>query len=340
MTDDSHNSTMVQELNRALHDEMSADRSVVVLGEDVGILGGVFRVTDGLTREFGDNRCFDTPVSEAGIIGMAVGMAIYGLRPVVEMQFDAFAYPAFEQIVSHVAKLRHRSRGRIDIPMVIRIPIGGGVGAVEQHSDSSESYYSHTPGLRVVAPSCAEDAYGLLRSSIQCGDPVVFLEPKRLYYTRLGGHNKDDEIPLGAAAIKRSGRDVTLVSYGPSVSTCLAAANVAAEDGLDVGVVDLRSLVPIDDKVLLSEARLSGKVVVVTESHGYASVASEISARISERCFKYLKAPVQRVTGFDVPFPPPALEKRFLPDIDRILDRVDFLAYGQAAKTAGDSVDL
>nr|WP_308015382.1 transketolase C-terminal domain-containing protein [Pseudonocardia sp. ICBG1293] len=289
MTSTSATTTLAQELNSALQDEMSADNSVVVLGEDVGVLGGVFRVTDGLSKKFGEARCFDTPVSEAGIMGMAIGMAIYGLRPVIEMQFDAFAYPAFEQIVSHVAKMRHRSRGRLDLPMVIRIPFGGGVGAVEQHSDSSESYYSHTPGLRVVAPSCAEDAYGLLRSSIQCSDPVVFLEPKRLYYVRSDKSDRANEIPLGAGAVKRAGRDVTLVSYGPSVSTCLAAANVAAEGGLEVGVVDLRSLVPIDDEVLFSEIRRSGKVVVVAESHGYASVASEISARISERCFEYLR---------------------------------------------------
>jgi pyruvate dehydrogenase E1 component beta subunit len=321
--------TMIQALNRALHDAMAADDSVVVFGEDVGPLGGVFRVTDGLTAAFGEGRCFDTPLAESGIVGMAVGMAMNGMRPVVELQFDAFAYPAFEQIVSHVAKIGNRTRGRVRLPMVIRVPYGGGIGGVEHHSDSSEAYYAHTPGLLVVTPATNSDAYGLLRAAIEHPDPVVFLEPKRQYFTR-------EELdagpvrPIGRAVVRREGRDATLVAYGPSVPVALAAAEHAAAEGRELAVVDLRSIVPFDDETVTAAVRRTGRAVVVAEAPGFASVASEIAARISERCFHYLEAPVRRVTGFDVPYPPPRLEQHHLPGVDRILDAVDDLQWEEA----------
>jgi 2-oxoisovalerate dehydrogenase E1 component beta subunit len=321
--------TMIQALNRALHDAMAADDSVVVFGEDVGPLGGVFRVTDGLTATFGENRCFDTPLAEAGIVGMAVGMAMNGMRPVVEMQFDAFAYPAFEQIVSHVAKIGNRTRGRVRLPMVIRVPYGGGIGGVEHHCDSSEAYYAHTPGLLVVTPATNTDAYGLLRAAIEHPDPVVFLEPKRQYFTR---EELDPEPvpPIGRAMVRREGRDATLIAYGPTVPVALAAAEQAAAEGRDLGVVDLRSIVPFDDETVTAAVRRTGRAVVVAEAPGFASVASEIAARVSERCFHHLEAPVRRVTGFDVPYPPPKLERHHLPGVDRILDAVEDLQWEEA----------
>ena len=278
MIDELPKKTMAQAINAALRDAMTADESVVVFGEDVGTLGGVFRVTDGLTRDFGENRCFDTPLAESGIVGLAIGMAMNGMRPVVEMQFDAFAYPAFEQITSHVAKMSNRTRGRLRMPLVIRIPYAGGIGGVEHHCDSSEVYYAHTPGLTVVAPATNTDAYGLLRASIESPDPVIFLEPKRQYFSR--------------------------------------------EE------VDLTSAVP---PIGRAEVRRTGRAVVVAESAGFASVASEIVARVTERCFHHLEAPIGRVTGFDIPYPPPKLERHFLPGVDRILDAVDALQWEPTA---------
>ena len=322
--------TMAQALNRALRDAMAADESVVVFGEDVGPLGGVFRVTDGLTATFGEQRCFDTPLAESGIVGLAVGMAMNGMRPVVEMQFDAFAYPAFEQIVSHVAKLGNRTRGRVRLPLVIRIPYGGGIGGVEHHCDSSEAYYAHTPGLVVVTPSSNADAYGLLRAAIEHPDPVVVFEPKKQYFTK---EELDPEVPvppIGRALVRREGSDATLVSYGPSVPVALAAAERAVAEGRDLGVVDLRSIVPFDEETVMAAVRRTGRAVVVAEAPGFASVASEIAARIGERCFHHLEAPVRRVTGFDVPYPPPKLEHHHLPGVDRILDAVDNLQWDES----------
>jgi 2-oxoisovalerate dehydrogenase E1 component beta subunit len=285
--------TMAQALNRALRDAMDSDESVVVFGEDVGELGGVFRITDGLTAEFGEDRCFDTPLAESGITGVAVGMAMNGLRPVVEMQFDAFAYPTFEQLVSHVAKMRNRTRGRVCLPMVVRIPYGGGIGGVEHHSDSSESYYAHTPGLQVVVPATVGDAYGLLRAAIAAPDPVIFLEPKRLYWSK-------EEVDL---------------------------AEVGAQEGRSLAVVDLRSIVPFDDETVERAVRSTGRAVVVAEASGFASIASEIVARVTERCFHSLAAPIRRVTGLDIPYPPPKYEGYHLPTVDRILDAVDTLQW-------------
>ncbi|WP_433293803.1 alpha-ketoacid dehydrogenase subunit beta [Actinoplanes sp. CA-030573] len=322
--------SMAQALNRALRDALADDPSVLVFGEDVGQLGGVFRITDGLTAQFGETRCFDTPLAESGIVGVAVGLAMNGMRPVVEMQFDAFAYPAFEQIVSHVAKMRNRTRGRVTVPMVIRIPYAGGIGGVEHHCDSSEAYYAHTPGLHVVAPSNATDAYYLLREAIASPDPVVFLEPKKLYWSK---EEVDFGTPvpgIGRAAVVRAGTDATLIAYGPTVPTALEAAEVAAQEGRSLQVVDVRSIVPFDDETVCAAVRSTGRAVVVAEAAGFAGVAAEIAARVSERCFHSLAAPVRRVTGFDIPFPPPKLEHFQLPGVDRILDAVDDLQWEDA----------
>lgn len=322
--------SMAQALNRALADELAADPAVLVFGEDVGPLGGVFRITDGLTARFGETRCFDTPPAEAGIVGTAVGMAMNGMRPVVEMQFDAFAYPAFEQIVDHVAKMGNRTRGLVRLPMVIRIPYAGGIGGVEHHSDSSEAYYAHTPGLTVVSPATPADAYGLLRAAIRHPDPVVFLEPKKLYWAT-GEVDPGAPLPeIGRARIARPGTDATLIAYGPSVPVALAAAEAAAEQGRSVGVVDLRSLVPFDDETVCDAVRATGRAVVIAEAPGFASMASEIAARVSERCFHHLLAPVRRVTGFDTPFAPPKLESYYLPSVDRVLDAIDSLQWEDA----------
>ncbi|WP_150237245.1 alpha-ketoacid dehydrogenase subunit beta [Nocardiopsis quinghaiensis] len=327
MATESTKLSMAQALNHALRDAMADDEAVYVFGEDVGPLGGVFRITDGLTAEFGENRCFDTPLAESGIVGMAVGMAMNGMRPVVEMQFDAFAYPAFEQIVSHVAKTRNRTRGRVGLPMVIRVPYAGGIGGVEHHCDSSEAYYAHTPGLTVVTPSTPADAYFLLREAIASDDPVVFMEPKKLYWGKDEVDLSVPEPPIGRAVVRRPGTDATLIAYGPSVPTALEAAEAAAQEGRSLQVVDARSLVPFDDATVCEAVRSTGRAVVVAEASGYASVASEIVARVTERCFHSLAAPVRRVTGFDIPFPPPKLEHFQLPGVDRILDAVDDLQW-------------
>ncbi|WP_394939865.1 alpha-ketoacid dehydrogenase subunit beta [Psychromicrobium sp. YIM B11713] len=324
--------TFARALNQALVDAMQDDPSVLIFGEDVGTLGGVFRITDGLTARFGEDRCFDTPLAESGIMGAAVGMAMNGMRPVVEMQFDAFAYPAFEQVVSHVAKMANRTRGAVRLPMVIRIPYAGGIGGVEHHCDSSEAYYAHTPGLTVLAPSTVADAYTMLRDAIESPDPVVFLEPKKLYFAKesvdlraLAASRSASSI--GKAVIAREGTDATLISYGPSVSTALAAAEIAASEGRSLQVVDIRSLVPFDDETVCAAVRSTGRAVVIAEAPGFASVASEIVARVQERCFHSLAAPVRRVTGFDIPFPAPKLEQYQLPSVDRILDVVDELQW-------------
>jgi pyruvate dehydrogenase E1 component beta subunit len=317
--------TLARALNRALRDALAEDPAVHLLGEDIGALGGVFRVTDGLAAEFGEERCGDTPLAEAGILGTAVGMAMYGLRPVVEMQFDAFAYPAFEQLVSHVSRMRNRTRGRLTLPLTVRIPYGGGIGGVEHHSDSSETYYMATPGLHVVTPATVADAYGLLRRAIASDDPVVFLEPKRLYWAK--GELADDTPPFGRARLARSGADATLITYGPALTVCLAAAEAARAEGWDLGVLDLRTLVPFDDATVCAEVRRTGRAVVVHEAAGFAGPGAEIAARVTERCFHHLRAPVLRVTGFDIPYPPPLLEHHHLPDTDRVLTAVSRLQW-------------
>ncbi len=314
--------TMAQALNAALRDAMTADETVLMFGEDVGTLGGVFRITDGLARDFGEDRCFDTPLAESGIVGFALGMATNGFKPVVEMQFDAFAYPAFEQLVSHVAKMRNRTRGALTVPMVIRIPYAGGIGGVEHHSDSSEAYFAHTPGLKVVTPATVEDAYSLLREAIDDPDPVVFMEPKKLYWSKTEVTLPVRMEPFGRAAVRRPGADATLVAYGPTVPVALEAAEAATGEGWDLEVVDLRTIVPLDDETVAESVRKTGRCVVVSEAAGFAGVGAEITARVQERCFHSLSAPVLRVTGWDVPYPPPMIEKHYLPGVDRVLDTV------------------
>ncbi|MEX0160560.1 MULTISPECIES: alpha-ketoacid dehydrogenase subunit beta [Microbacterium] len=322
--------SMAAALNLALADAIESDPEVVVFGEDVGALGGVFRITDGLTARFGEDRCFDTPLAESGIVGTAVGMAMNGMRPVVELQFDAFALPAFEQIVSHVAKLGNRTRGAVRMPLVIRIPFGGGIGGVEHHCDSSEAYYAHTPGLTVVSPSTPQDAYSMLRAAIASPDPVIFLEPKKLYWTK-GEVDTSVVAEIGTARVAREGTDVTLIAYGASVPLALEAADVAASEGRSVQVIDIRSLSPFDDETVMAAVRATGRAVVIAEAPGFASVASEIQARVFERCFEYLEAPVRRVTGFDTPYAPPKLEHWYLPDVDRVLDAIDSLHWEDAS---------
>jgi 2-oxoisovalerate dehydrogenase E1 component beta subunit len=309
-------------LNQALRDAMADDDRVVTFGLDVGTNGGVFRVTDGLSAAFGPQRCLDTPLSESGIVGCAVGMAMNGLLPVAEIQFDAFAYPAFEQITSHVAKMRARTRGRLTLPLVIRIPYGGGIGAVEHHSDSSEAYYTHTPGLTVVTPSTVADAYSLLREAIDHPDPVIFLEPKRLYWAK-------DDIPLprrtepfGQAVIRRRGTMATLIAYGPTVEIALVAAEQATAAGWDLEVVDLRTLVPLDEPTLAGSIRRTGRAVVIHEAAGFGGYGAELAARLTEACFYHLEAPIRRVTGLDAPYPAPLLEEHYLPNADRVLRTV------------------
>jgi pyruvate dehydrogenase E1 component beta subunit len=315
---------MVAALNRALRDAMAADERVLVFGEDVGTLGGVFRVTDGLTETFGQQRCFDTPLAESALIGIAVGLAVRGFVPVPEIQFDGFTYPAFDQMVSHLAKYRMRTRGQIDMPVTVRVPSFGGIGAVEHHSESTETYWVHTAGLKVVVPSTPSDAYWLLRQAIACPDPVVFLEPKRRYWTRGHVDTTHCELPFGRAAIRRAGNHVTVLTYGGLVHTALAAAELAASDrGWELEVVDLRSLNPLDFETVAASVRKTGRVVVLHEGPRTLGFGAELAARIQEQLFYDLEAPVLRATGFDTPYPPARLEKLWLPGPDRLLDCVE-----------------
>jgi 2-oxoisovalerate dehydrogenase E1 component beta subunit len=314
--------TLAQALNAALHDAVAADDRVVVYGEDVGQLGGVFRITDGLKARFGEERCFDSPLAESAIVGTAVGMAMYGLIPVVELQFDAFSYPAFDQIVSHVAKMRNRVRGRVGLPITIRIPYGGRVGAPEHHSESPEAYYAHTAGLKVVTPATPADAYSLLRESIASPDPVVFLEPKRCYYDHATLVLPVRTDPIGRAGVRRKGSHVTVVAYGPTVSLALDAATAAADHGWDLEVVDLRSLSPLDLETVAGSVHRTGRCVVVHEAAVFGGFGGEVVAQVQERCFYALEAPALRVGAFDLPYPPAKLEGYFLPDVDRVLEAV------------------
>lgn len=314
--------TLAGALNTALRDAMREDDGIVIYGEDVGRLGGVFRITDGLQAEFGAARCFDSPVSESGIVGTAVGMAIYGLRPVVEMQFDGFSYPALDQVISHVAKYRNRTRGRVGLPMVIRIPFGGGIGAVEHHSESPEAYYAHTAGLTVVSPGTPSDGYVLLRSALAHPDPVVFLEPKRRYWMKEDVDLPVTGEPIGRAVLRREGSTATLIAYGPMVATALEAAAAGEGEGWDLEVVDVRSLSPLDVDTLATSVSKTGRAVVIHEAARFAGYGAEIAAALNERAFGHLAAPVLRVTGFDLPYPPAKIEHHYLPGVDRILDAV------------------
>ena len=310
--------TMIQAINDALRTEMRRDDRVVVFGEDVGVNGGVFRATEGLQAEFGKERCFDTPLSECGIIGTAIGMAAYGLRPVPEIQFLDFIYPAFDQIVSEAAKLRYRSGGEYTCPMVIRSPYGGGIRGGHYHSQSSEAYFCHTPGLKVVIPSTPADAKGLLAASIRDEDPVMFLEPKRIYRTlKEEVPEGEHHVPLGKGRIVREGKDVTLIAYGSMVPLCEKAADAAQQQGRSVEIVDPRTLVPLDEPLLLESVKKTGRCVVVYEAPKTCGYGAEIAAIVAEKCLEYLEGPVVRVAGFDTPFPY-TLEKLYMPDARRI----------------------
>jgi 2-oxoisovalerate dehydrogenase E1 component beta subunit len=323
--------TLAKGLNNGLRAAMEADPKVIIMGEDVGKLGGVFRITDGLQKDFGEDRVIDTPLAESGIIGTAVGLAMRGYRPVCEIQFDGFVFPGFDQIVSQVAKIHFRSGGRIPMPIVIRIPYGGGIGAVEHHSESPEAYFSHTAGLKVVSCSNPVDSYHMIQQAIACDDPVIFLEPKRRYWEK--GEvdeavKSEDAYPLFKSRVVREGGDLTLLGYGPMVKVCMESANAIADEGRQVEVIDLRTMSPLDLEPVYESVRKTGRAVVVHEAPVNLGLGSEIAARITEECFYSLEAPVLRVGGFDTPYPPSRVEEEYLPDLDRVLDAVDrALAY-------------
>ncbi|MEV6842118.1 alpha-ketoacid dehydrogenase subunit beta [Actinoplanes sp. NPDC051411] len=318
--------TLGKALNHGLRRSLENDPKVVIMGEDVGKLGGVFRITDGLQKDFGEQRVIDTPLAEAGIVGTAVGLAIRGYRPVCEIQFDGFVFPAYNQIVAQVAKMFYRSKGNVRLPIVIRIPFGGGIGAVEHHSESPEAYFAHTPGLKVVTCANPADAYSMIQQAITSDDPIIFFEPKRRYWEK-GAVDLDADLsgaqPLHAARVAREGTDATLLAYGPMVRTALDAATAAEEDGRSLEVIDLRSLSPVDYPTIYGSVRKTGRAVVVHEAPGNIGLGAELAARITEECFYSLEAPVLRVTGFDVPYPAARVEEDYLPDLDRVLDAVD-----------------
>jgi 2-oxoisovalerate dehydrogenase E1 component subunit beta len=319
--------TLARSINAGLQRMMENDSRVMVMGEDVGSLGGVFRVTENLQAEFGPQRVVDTPLAESGIVGTAIGLALRGYRPVCEIQFDGFIYPAFDQIVSQLAKMRARSEGRLTLPIVIRVPFGGGIGAVEHHSESNEALFAQTAGLRVVACATPDDGYALIQQAIACDDPVLFYEPKRRYWDK--GEVDLDRDPLldrrgmHRARILRPGTDCTLVAYGPSVKTALGAAAAAEEAGISVQVVDLRSLSPLDVETLRECAAATGRMVVVHEASTFLGLGSEVAATVTEECFFSLEAPVLRVGAYDMPYPPSRVEHEFYPDLDRVLDAID-----------------
>jgi 2-oxoisovalerate dehydrogenase E1 component beta subunit len=317
--------TLAKALNSGLRRAMEDDAKVLMMGEDIGKLGGVFRVTDGLQKDFGEERVIDTPLAESGILGTAIGMAMRGYRPVCEIQFDGFVYPAYDQIVSQLAKMHYRSQGKIKLPIVVRIPFGGGIGAVEHHSESPEAYFAHTAGLKVVACSNPADGFAMIQQAIRSDDPVIFFEPKRRYWEKADVDETVDlgsAYPLHASRVVREGTDCTVVAYGPMVKTSLDAA-LAAEGERSIEVIDLRTLSPLDLEPVYASVQKTGRLVVVHEAPGNLGLGSEVAARVAERCFYNLEAPVLRVTGFDTPYPPARLEEEYLPDLDRVLDAVD-----------------
>lgn len=315
-------------INAGLQKCLQEDPKVLVFGQDVAQLGGVFRVTEGLHGEFGQQRVFNSPIAESGMVGTAIGLAMRGYRPVVEIQFDGFVFPAFNQITTQLAKLTYRSEGSTQMPVVIRIPYGGGIGAVEHHSESPEAYFAHTPGLRIVTPSNPNDAYWMIQQAIQSPDPVIIFEPKRRYWQK-GPVNLDTPpMPLHNARLLREGTQVTLLAYGPMVTNALQAAEIGAQEGVSIEVIDLRSLSPIDYPTIFASVQKTGRAIIAHEAPTNVSLSSEISARITENLFYHLEAPVLRVGGFDTPYPPAKLEEAYLPDADRILEAVDrIMAY-------------
>ncbi|MFB7860033.1 alpha-ketoacid dehydrogenase subunit beta [Rhodococcus qingshengii] len=310
-------------LNAGLRRALENDPKVVLMGEDIGKLGGVFRITDGLQKDFGPNRVIDTPLAESGIIGTAVGLAMRGYRPVCEIQFDGFIYPGFDQIVSQVAKLHYRTSGNVKMPITIRVPYGGGIGAIEHHSESPEGYFAATAGLRVVTCSNASDAHSMIQQAIASDDPVLFFEPKRRYWEKGPIASDAASTPLHKARVLTRGSDATLLAYGPLVMTALQSAKVAADEGRSIEVIDLRSISPLDIDTVAESVRRTGRLIIAHEAPVFLGIGAEIAARINERCFYHLEAPVARVGGFTIPYPPAKLEEYFLPDVDRILDAVD-----------------
>jgi pyruvate dehydrogenase E1 component beta subunit len=310
-------------ITAGLREAMRKNDKVLMFGEDVAQLGGVFRVTEGLLAEFGSKRIFDTPIAESGIVGTAIGLAMRGYRPVTEIQFDGFIFPAFDQITSQLARLQNRSEGFLQMPVVIRVPYGGGIGAVEHHSESPEAYFAHTPGLRVISPSTPNDAYWMIQQAIESTDPVLFFEPKRRYWQK--GMVNLDAAPGGMhqARVAVPGTDVTLVAYGPMMNVALQAAALGAEEGKSIEVIDIRSMSPIDFATIVDSVKKTGRLVIAHEASTFVSVSSEIAARVAELAFYHLEAPPIRVGGFDVPYPAAKLEEKFLPDADRILDAID-----------------
>ena len=315
--------TLAGAINAGLRRAMERDPKVLIMGEDVGKLGGVFRVTDGLGKDFGEDRVIDTPLAESGILGTAIGLALRGYRPVCEIQFDGFIYPAYNQLVSQLAKLVYRSGGTVRLPVVVRVPYGGGIGAVEHHSESPEAYFAHTAGLRVVTCSNPQDAYWMIQQAIRGEDPVLFFEPKRRYWDKAELDLDATPPPLHSARVARTGTDCTVVCYGPMVRTALDAAELAAAEGTSLEVVDLRSLSPLDDDTVVSSVQRTRRLVVVHEAPSFLGMGAEIAARVTERCFYHLESPVLRVTGYDIPYPASKLEQYYLPDPDRILAAVD-----------------
>ncbi len=316
---------IVQAVNQALKEEMRRDDRIVVLGEDVGRDGGVFRATEGLYDEFGPDRVMDTPLAESGIIGTAIGMAIYGLNPVPEIQFLDFIYPAFDQIVTNLAKLRYRSGGQYSCHLVVRAPYGGGIKGGHYHSQSSEAYFTHTAGLKVVIPSSPYDTKGLLLSSLRDPDPIIFLEPKRIYRAVKGEIPEGEfTVPIGKARIAREGRDVSILAYGAMLHVAMDAAEAAKKNGVEADVVDLRTLVPLDIDAILSSVQKTGRVIIVHEAPRTSGFGAEISAQIAERAIEYLKGPILRVTGYDTPFPY-TLEEYYLPSVPKVLKAIEKL---------------
>ncbi|MDX6198932.1 MAG: 2-oxoisovalerate dehydrogenase component beta subunit [Actinomycetota bacterium] len=315
--------TMAKALNEGLRRAMEDDPKVVLMGEDIGKLGGVFRVTDGLQKDFGEDRVFDTPLAESGIVGTAIGLAIRGYRPVCEIQFDGFVFPAYDQIVSQLAKMHARSKGALKMPVVIRIPFGGGIGAVEHHSESPEAYFAHTAGLKVVSCSNPVDAYFMIQQAIKSDDPIIFFEPKRRYWEKAEVDVTMTPDPLWGARVVRPGNDATLLAYGPMVKTCMDAATAAEEDGRSLEVVDLRSMSPLDYPTIFESVRRTKRLIVVHEAPSFVGLGTEIAARVGEELYYEMEAPVLRVTGFDTPYPPSRIEEEYLPDLDRVLHVVD-----------------
>jgi pyruvate dehydrogenase E1 component beta subunit len=318
---------IVQAINLALMQEMQRDPSVILLGEDVGKNGGVFRVTEELHKIFGEERVIDTPLSESAIAGASIGMAMFGLRPVAELQFNGFTYPALDQLISHAGKMRNRSRGRFSVPMVVRFPYGGGIKALEHHSDSPEAYFCHTPGLKVVVPSGPVDAKGLMISAIRDPDPVIFMEPMRIYRAiKEEVPEQEYATPIGEAKVASQGDRVTVIAWGAMVRECMAAAEVAAQRGILAEVIDLRTLSPIDDLTIMKSVKKTGRAVVVHEAPRNCGLGAEIAARIQEKAFLSLEAPVVRVTGYDVAYPLPKLENYYLPNQDKVLAAIEKVA--------------